>query len=587
MLTQFQLANFKAFAGLQQVPIRPLTLIFGPNSSGKSSIIHGLVFGCQAQDTGNLDVHRTGAGGDAVDLGGFSQFIFHRDNSRRLEWAIEVDTATFSGRIAELFAVSKRVRLSVQIGLALVEETRMKAMLDERGAPIAGMGRMRTGELVPSGVPQVQVYEIAVDSAPILRASRRPNGRFQVDQVFDDHPLFRELLKSLVLTSTTTESIQPSDYEGLAETINAMVPDLSLESKTLLPDRLLITGKPVVVEPSMLVAVGRGTRQENLSAAVRMYFPRVLNEMISGLSAAMAEELKRFQYLGPLRSYPPRHIAFSQHHDPNWQAGGGWAWDEVRRNAEVRGKVNSWLGSEERLQTPYALAVRELVAIDDLEPTLVHELDTLQEEGFALEGEPDAKYTMKLDTGEKEVVSEGFLHGVDTEAAARKLRDAVRSSDVEKVQELVLIDHRTDTVVTHRDVGIGISQVLPVLVAAYASNQKILAMEQPEIHLHPALQAELGDVFITSALGKQKNTFILETHSEHLILRIMRRLRESYAGKLPSHLPQIKPEDVSVLYVEPARGGSVVREMSLNERGELVKAWPGGFFEEGLREVLP
>ena len=67
--------------------------------------------------------------------------------------------------------------------------------------------------------------------------------------------------------------------------------------------------------------------------------------------------------------------------------------------------MNTWLGSEDRLQTPYALAVRELVAIDDLEPTLVHELDTLQEEGFALEGEPDAKYTMKLDTGEKEVVN--------------------------------------------------------------------------------------------------------------------------------------------------------------------------------------
>jgi hypothetical protein len=587
MIDSFGIANFKAFSSLQKIPIRPLTLVFGPNSSGKSSIIHGLVLGRQAQDTGNFDVHRTEAGGDAVDLGGFSQYIFHRDNSRRMEWAIEVNTATFLGRMAELFAVSKTIRLTVQIGLALVEETRMKAMLPEDKASMLGMGRMQTGELLPSGVPHVQVYEIAVDAAPILRASRRPNGRFQVDQVFDDHPLFRDLLKSLVLASTTTETIQASDYEGLSETISAMVPDLSLESSTLLPDRLLVTGNPVVVEPAMLVAVGRGTRQENLAAAVRMYFPRVLNEMITGLSASMGAELKRFQYLGPLRSYPPRHIAFSQHHDPNWQAGGGWAWDEVRRNAVVREKVNSWLGSEERLQTPYALAVRELVAIDDLEPTLVHELDQLQEEGFALEGAPDAKYTIKLDTGEKEVVSEGFLHGVDTEAAARKLRDAVRSADVEKVHELVLIDRRTDTIVTHRDVGIGISQVLPVLVAAYASNQKILAMEQPEIHLHPALQAELGDVFITSALGEQKNTFILETHSEHLILRIMRRLRESYAGKLPSHLPQIKPEDVSVLYVEPARGGSVVREMTLNERGELVKAWPGGFFEEGLREVLP
>lgn len=367
MIDSFGIANFKAFSSLQKIPIRPLTLVFGPNSSGKSSIIHGLVLGRHAQDTGNFDVHRTGVGGDAVDLGGFSQFIFHRDNSRRLEWAIEVDTATFSGRMAELFAVSKSVRLTVQVGLALVEETRMKAMLHEGKAPMLGMGRMQTGELLPSGVPHVQVYEIAVDAAPILRASRRPNGRFQVDQVFDDHPLFRDLLKSLVLASTTTETIQPSDYEGLSETISAMVPDLSLESSTLLPDRLLVTGNPVVVEPAMLVAVGRGTRQENLAAAVRMYFPRVLNEMITGLSASMGGELKRFQYLGPLRSYPPRHIAFSQHHDPNWQAGGGYAWDEVRRNAGVREKVNSWLGSEERLQTPYMLAVRELVAIDDLD----------------------------------------------------------------------------------------------------------------------------------------------------------------------------------------------------------------------------
>jgi RecA/RadA recombinase len=586
VLKTFSLSNFKAFADLQQIPLRPLTLIFGPNSSGKSSIIHGLVLGRQAQDTGNLDVHRTEVGGDAVDLGGFSQYIFHRDNSRRMEWAIEVDTAAFSGRLAELFAVSKRVSLTVQIGLALVEETRMKAMVDQRGAPMLGVGRMQTGELVPSGVPQVQVYEIAVDSAPILRASRRPNGRFQVDQVFDDHPLFRELLKSLVLASTTTESVQPSDYEGLADTIGAMVPDLSLESSTLLPDRLLITGKPVVVEPSMLVAVGRGTRQENLAAAVQMYFPRVLNEMISGLSAAMAEELKRFQYLGPLRSYPPRHIAFSQHHDPNWQAGGGWAWDEVRRNPVVREKVNSWLGSEERLQTPYALAVRELIAIDDLEPTLVHELDRLQEEGFGLEGEPNAKYTIRLADGDEKVVSEGSVHDVDTEAAARRMQDAVRGADVEKVQELVLIDRRTETIVTHRDVGIGISQVLPVLVAAYASQNRILAMEQPEIHLHPALQAELGDVFITSALGTQKNTFILETHSEHLILRILRRIRETQEGKQGPGFVPVRPEDVSILYVSPTKNGSVITEIPTTVEGDFATRWPEGFFPERAKELF-
>jgi predicted ATPase len=106
------------------------------------------------------------------------------------------------------------------------------------------------------------------------------------------------------------------------------------------------------------------------------------------------------------------------------------------------------------------------------------------------------------------------------------------------------------------------------------------------LHLHPAHQAELGDVFIESALGERKNTFLLETHSEHLILRIMRRIRETTRGTLPKNLPPIHSSDVSVLYVEAKDSGSVVREMELNARGEFVKAWPGGFFEEGLREVL-
>ena len=114
----------------------------------------------------------------------------------------------------------------------------------------------------------------------------------------------------------------------------------------------------------------------------------------------------------------------------------------------------------------------------------------------------------------------------DVEAEAGRLLQEIEASDADRLRELALIDQRTNTVVTHRDVGIGISQVLPVLVMAYGSHGKLLAMEQPEIHLHPALQAELGDVFIEAALGERDNTFILETHSEHLILRLMRRIRE-------------------------------------------------------------
>jgi predicted ATPase len=128
--------------------------------------------------------------------------------------------------------------------------------------------------------------------------------------------------------------------------------------------------------------------------------------------------------------------------------------------------------------------------------------------------------------------------------------------------------------------------VLPVLVHAFADEGKLVAIEQPEIHLHPALQAELGDVFIESALGVRKNTFLLETHSEHLILRIMRRIRETHLKTLPKGATPITSKDVSILFVEPDGARSIIREMPLNDLGELVKAWPGGFFEEGYRELF-
>ena len=91
---------------------------------------------------------------------------------------------------------------------------------------------------------------------------------------------------------------------------------------------------------------------------------------------------------------------------------------------------------------------------------------------------------------------------------------------------------------------------------------------------------------ISSALDGGGNTFLIETHSEHLLLRIMRRMRETSTGELPDGVPEVHPEDVMVLFVEPDSSQSIVREMPLNERGELVKAWPGGFFEEGLREIF-
>lgn len=574
MLTSLQIGNFKAFEAVQAVPIKPITLIYGANSSGKSSILHSLLLARHAIESGDLDIHRTTVGGEAVDLGGFGQFIHKREISRRMQWSAVLDTSSFSGRMAELLAKVRAVKVSLELGLTQIEEMKEQDGTDPKTGKKIKV-KVPTGRMIPSGRPEILTYSVLGDDKPLVEMSKRPGNRLQVDRLDHEHPVFRDVVKAIIETSTTTETVQPSDYEGLDEAINAAVPEIVVSAGKFLPEGLVKSETAGSGGQSTLFPVSKGRRKEDLAAAVSFFIPRTLDELIRGLTNSVSSELLKLQYLGPLRSYPPRHLAYAQHHDPNWYAGGGYAWDIVRLDSEVRARVNQWLQAPERLQTPYELMIRDLVGLDQIEDPLLEGLEILSEEGLDIDHEID-----------EDEVGHSWAIIKDPEEEARKLRDFVRSSDIDKLNELIMLDRRSNTVVSHRDVGIGVSQVLPVLVGAYAAKNRILAIEQPEIHLHPALQSDLGDVFISSALGEGKNRFLLETHSEHLLLRIMKRMRQTFTDDLPEGFNKVTPDDVCVLFVEPDGSKSIVREMPLNERGELVKAWPGGFFEEGLREVF-
>lgn len=564
MLTAIRIGNFKAFAEEQRIPIRPLTLLYGANSSGKSSVLHSLVLARHALETGKLDVHRTQIGGESVDLGGFRQYVHRRDANRRMEWAIELDTGAFQGRMAELFAPVRLVTARVEIGVVHTEKMRKRPGIDSRtDKPI--MIEEPTGEVVPVGDPTIQAFSLECDGKPLLRMSRRPAGVFQLDSLDHENPVLRGVVRAIIETSTTTEAVHPSDFEGLDEAVSAIVPNIVASSGRLLPFGIV---KPEGSGPGAsqtLFPISKGRRKEDLAAAVNFFLPRTIDEILKSMHSAVSNELMQFQYLGPLRSYPPRHLAFSQDQDPNLHAGGGYAWDVVRRDANVRKLVNEWLSAPDRLHTKYELKIRHLLTVDDLEADYAKNIEKI-EERFTSDGPYDWD-----------------LFG-EIYSTLGKIKE--KDADLTDLQELNFIDKRSETIVSHRDVGIGVSQVLPVLVCAFASRGQIVAIEQPEIHLHPALQADLGDVFIQSALGEGKNRFLIETHSEHLLLRIMRRMRETSNHKLPEGVSPVTPKDVSVLYIEPDGSRSIVREMALNEAGELVKAWPGGFFEEGLREVF-
>jgi hypothetical protein len=120
--------------------------------------------------------------------------------------------------------------------------------------------------------------------------------------------------------------------------------------------------------------------------------------------------------------------------------------------------------------------------------------------------------------------------------------------------------------------GFGISQVAPIIVQGFLSESgTCIVMEQPEIHLHPAAQAEIGDLLIEFA--RQGKQLFVETHSEHILLRIRNRIAH---GMFPA-------SDVKVFYVHETEAGSAVQPLDMDERGRFVN-WPKGFFEEDYLE---
>jgi predicted ATPase len=142
---------------------------------------------------------------------------------------------------------------------------------------------------------------------------------------------------------------------------------------------------------------------------------------------------------------------------------------------------------------------------------------------------------------------------------------------------------------THQaqDIGVGISQVLPVVVAAQDATASVVCIEQPELHVHPAVQVGLGDLFIDGAVNKGLS-FLIETHSEHLVMRLQRRLREAASGEAQDGAPTIDPSLVSMIYLGRSESGAVyVTPIGLTDQGKFDTAWPDGFFPERTVEVLP
>lgn len=176
ILTALHIANFKAFAASQRVPLRPITLVFGANSAGKSSILHALALAHHAVETGELDVQRTQIGGESIDLGGFRQYVHRRERERQVELAFEVDAGRLSGRVAELLRAARQVVVEVAVGGGFRSDQ-------------ATLFGDRARELDPHGGARVERFSVVVDGKPLLTMSARAGGLLRLDRLEHGHPV--------------------------------------------------------------------------------------------------------------------------------------------------------------------------------------------------------------------------------------------------------------------------------------------------------------------------------------------------------------------------------------------------------------
>jgi len=125
-----------------------------------------------------------------------------------------------------------------------------------------------------------------------------------------------------------------------------------------------------------------------------------------------------------------------------------------------------------------------------------------------------------------------------------------------------------------RDVGVGVSQVLPVITAAYVAQPgTIIVVEEPESHLHPLSQALLAELFVEASI-EQGVQFIVETHSEHLL----RRLQTLVAKE------KVDPTQVDMYFVEREGVIASLKDLELDEYGRIGK-WPDKFFGDTTSEI--
>lgn len=617
MITTWKLFNFKSVKKETDLEFAPLTIFAGANSSGKSTVIQSILLVVQtlAHKMSSRSVVLNGAlaklgqfddlrsidsEADQIVIGwtckphmdlqasqrrtvGFRRWPIYYGTSRRLlssvscEFAFEVDPTSTQREVAQ---VQPRL-FSTQIGVI---------SRDRAGVDTASHMTVRRAD--GEGEEKQRWMSVEGGDEPIARSSLMYN----VDIDSDSLDEIREDLAS-------------------AEPIGCLL-------RHFLPQRLAL-GVDMVVEDARFICdflTGEGRRgvSRRFKSEEEVIVPSELVEFLRDIAIRLDANTKF------LFSFSRQATLFDQDHtgvplDDLYSALRRLSPPvlmDIRRTLQESDKFSERVLKAVRNQRKQDLAIIPLRPIgalaeaswylDQFFSTSVHYLGPLRDEprplyplapaadpkDVGLRGEHTAAVLELHKKMQIQYVPTSCFSGeeIKVKQATRSLETAVVEwlhylgvAEAVETRDLGKLGHElkvsvSGTLKSHdlTHVGVGVSQVLPILVASLlAGPDTTLIFEQPELHLHPKVQTLLGDFFLSmTALGKQ---CIVETHSEYLINRL--RFRTAAAIESNPWLGALK-----MFFVEKDLQGSSFREVDINEYGAIVE-WPEGFFDQSQLEA--
>lgn len=539
--------NFKGISAPVKIEFKPITLLFGPNSAGKSTIVQALHYAQEILSRQNIDADLVAGADESMNLGGFRNLVHGHKLSRsiRLKFEIGLDEDLLepfsaldsvddfhdwfykSAQAMDPVETHHDIREAFSVESATVSLEIAWSSFFER--------------------PYLKKYGIGFDGRPFASIEAKADGKEVAVVDFNHyHPAF-----------LVRDEDNPSG--GAVPYFAALFLQAIKEPYFKFPDatNLLLEDQASALprwNAKLRIAESCLLHAEGQDAAEGEDYVQMINGLLSQLFVRPGEilrrELERYCYIGPIRKIPSRNYNPVRTDNAARWTNGLAAWDRLYLGSdEFIRQVGNWMGSDAHLDSGFSIKVRRFKRLE-VESSL-----------YA-----------------------SFVNNTWWDEGTDRLLEI---EQLPEIRELVFLDEKRMVQVFPQDIGIGISQLLPVVVGALDDNVKILAIEQPELHVHPGLQCRMGDLFIHQIHAQPDKMFLLETHSEHLLLRLLRRIRETSEDDLPYEHPGLMPDQLSVNYIDwDSVEGTQVRTLAVSADGDSQGEWPKGFFAERAGELF-